>query len=108
MQIKALLDRTQIIVLLSTTGLTLFWLLSGSFQGFPNNYRVFDPEVWCYALAYSIGVSALCQATYFLMAISDLIRRKRRFLGWALCSAISALVVFVTLYLLPPPKSFFY
>jgi hypothetical protein len=97
------LDRTQITVLITTTGITLFWLLSGGSSGFPENYRVLNPEAWSYALAYSVGASAICQLAYIVMAASDLIRRKRRFLGWFLCSAVSALSVFTALYILPPP-----
>jgi putative copper export protein len=98
------LDRTQTFVLIATTGVTLFWLLSGGSLGFPESYRVLNPEAWAYALAYSVGASAICQLTYIIMAASDLIRRKRRFWGWLLCSAISVLSIFATLYILPPPS----
>jgi hypothetical protein len=97
------LDRTQITLLVTTTGITLFFLLLGGSPGFPENYRVLNPEAWAYALAYSVGTSVLCQLTYIVMVVSDLIRKKHRFLGWFLCSALSALSVFTALYILPPP-----
>jgi hypothetical protein len=96
------IDKTQLTVLIVSTLVTLAVLVLLGGGGFPPELRQFNPEIIAYAFARSVGSSILCLLTFFVFAVSDLVTRKRRFVGWLICCVASVLIIFVARYILPP------
>ncbi|PTX99139.1 hypothetical protein DB345_01830 [Spartobacteria bacterium LR76] len=102
-----LLNSKQTTTFFITTGVTLFLLISAGDVGLPKAYRVANPEMWLYALVESFGTSFICQIAYIILGIVDLVKKKRRTLGWIACSITSVLAIFLVKYSFPAPKSIF-
>lgn len=101
------IDKTQRIAFLVTTGLTIGLILIGGAGGFSKEFRQLNVEMWIYALAGSLGISTLSLLTYIIMAAIDFSKKRNRIIGWLLCSLASVVTIFIVMYILPPPKSFF-
>lgn len=96
------IDRTQRTVLIVSTFLTLAVMFLFGGGGFPPELRQVDPEIIAYAFARSVGSSILCLLTFLVFALSDLVTKKRRFVGWLVCCVASVLIIFAARYILPP------
>jgi hypothetical protein len=101
------IDNTQRTALLVATGVTIGLIFFTGAEGFPRQFRQLNIEMWLYALAQSMGTSFICLFTYIAFAIADIFQRRNRIGGWLLCSAVSVALIFIVLYILPPPKSLF-
>ena len=101
------IDSTQRTALLISTGITIGLILFGGAEGFSRQFRQANAEMWIYALAQSAGTSFICLLTYLGFAVTDVFQGRRRLVGWLLCSVTSVAIIFILMYILPPPKSLF-
>ncbi|MCX8493891.1 MAG: hypothetical protein ORN23_06640 [Chthoniobacterales bacterium] len=100
------IDNTQRKALLISTGITIVLILFAGGNGFCMQFRQANVEMWLYALSQSAGTSFICLLTYFGFAIADFFKGRKRLVGWLLCSVASVAIIFLAMYILPPPKSF--